>query len=74
MEKFVAFGLYQKNEQAAFQPAGEATLQQEVYLAKDVHTLLKNISDARLLWSMECHCVCPACNHLDERLRGLMGS
>jgi hypothetical protein len=39
MQKYIAFGLYSKNEQGAFQPAGEATLQQDVYLAKDVDAL-----------------------------------
>ena len=40
MEKYIAFGLYQKNEQGAFQPAGKPSLQQDVYLASDVQAAL----------------------------------
>jgi hypothetical protein len=41
MEKYIAFGLYRKNEQGAFQPAGAPSLQQDVYLASDVDKLIQ---------------------------------
>lgn len=45
MEKYIAFGLYAKNEHGAFQPAGEPSLQQDVYLAADVDNLQQVLGD-----------------------------
>jgi hypothetical protein len=74
MEKMIAFNLYVRTPAGSYHTAAIGDEAKDVYLASDVHALLKSLSDARLQWSMDCHCVCPACNYLDERLRGLMVS
>lgn len=74
MERYIAFGLYQKNDQGGHQLAIDGGIHGEaVYLAAQVDALLKKISDARLDWGMVCSCHCAECERLDAVLRGLMG-
>jgi hypothetical protein len=74
MEKYIAFGLYRKNELGGHQEALDVTpgVAKDVYMASDVDALLQKLSHARLTWAMGCPCKCQACAELDDLLKELM--
>jgi hypothetical protein len=46
MQKYIAFGLYNRNEHGAYQESMEPGEPKPVYLAADVHALLTRVRDA----------------------------
>jgi hypothetical protein len=46
MKKLTAFNLYARNELGGWQPAGNEGEPREVYIASDVHALLRKIEQA----------------------------
>lgn len=57
MEKYIAFGLYRKNEHGGHQEAMEPGEAKQVYLAADVDKLRELLSRAVELFQDECDAV-----------------